>query len=65
MRLTVERIANVQIKKLSEGLHLATSGEIPGLFAQGSTITETLEIARDVAKNLMGARAERYLKSVR
>jgi predicted RNase H-like HicB family nuclease len=36
---------------LPEGLYLATSEEVRGLLAQGRTITETLEIARDVAKN--------------
>ena len=32
---------------------------MPGLIAQGRTIQETLEIARDVAKKLIEARAER------
>ena len=32
---------------------------IPGLVAQGRTVAETLEIARDVAKRLLEARAER------
>jgi predicted RNase H-like HicB family nuclease len=36
---------------LPEGLYLATSEEVQGLLAQGRTITETLETARDVAKN--------------
>ena len=30
------------------------------MVAQGRTITETLEIARDVAKKLMEAQAERH-----
>ena len=38
---------------------MATSEDIPGLVAQGRTITETLEIARDVAKKLLEAKAER------
>lgn len=49
----MERILNIHIEKLPEGLYLATSDEIQGLVAQGRTITETLEIARDVAKKLM------------
>jgi predicted RNase H-like HicB family nuclease len=49
----MERIINIHIEKLSEGLYLATSEEVQGLVAQGRTITETLEIARDVAKKLM------------
>ncbi len=46
----------LHIEKLSEGLYLATSDEVQGLVAQGATIQETIEIARDVAKKLMEAR---------
>jgi len=49
----------MHIKKLPEGVYLATSKEIPGLVAQGRTVTEALEIARDVARKLMEARSER------
>jgi len=55
----MEQIANLHIEKLPEGLYLATSDDIPGLIAQGRTITETVEIARDVAKKLLEAQAER------
>lgn len=56
----MEQIVNLHIEKLPEGVYLATSDEVPGLVAQGRTITETLEIARDVAKKLMEAQAERH-----
>ncbi|WP_341581235.1 DUF1902 domain-containing protein [Marinobacter metalliresistant] len=56
----MEQIANLHIEKLPEGVYLATSDDIPGLIAQGRTITETLEIARDVAKKLLEAQAERH-----
>lgn len=56
----MEQIANLHIEKLPEGVYLATSDEIPGLIAQGRTITETLEIARDVAKKLLAAQTERH-----
>jgi predicted RNase H-like HicB family nuclease len=59
----MERVANIHIEKLPEGVYLATSEEIPGLVAQGRTITETLEIARDVAKKLLQAREEREAKA--
>jgi len=59
----MEHIANLHIEKLPEGVYLATSDDIPGLVAQGRTITETLEIARDVAKKLLEAQAERHHKS--
>ncbi len=44
----MEKIVNIHIEKLSEGVYLATSEDIPGLVAQGRTVTETLEIARKV-----------------
>jgi predicted RNase H-like HicB family nuclease len=46
----MEQIINLHIEKLPEGVYLATSDDVPGLVAQGRTIQETLEIARDVAK---------------
>ncbi len=55
----MEQIAKLQIEKLPEGVYLATSNEIPGLVAQGRTVAETIEIARDVAKKLLEAQAER------
>jgi predicted RNase H-like HicB family nuclease len=55
----LEQIANLHIERLPEGVYLATSEDIPGLVAQGRTVTETLEIARDVARRLLEAQAER------
>ena len=49
----MERVVNLHIEKLPEGLYLATSDNIQGLIAQGRTIAETIEIARDVAKKLI------------
>ena len=51
----MERIVRLHIEKLPEGVYLATSDDIQGLVAQGRTITETLEIARDVARKLIEA----------
>ena len=59
MLLLMEQIIHLHIEKLPEGVYLATSNEVAGLVAQGRTITETLEIARDVAKKLLEAQAER------
>jgi predicted RNase H-like HicB family nuclease len=56
----MEQIAKLHIEKLPEGFYLATSEDIPGLIAQGRTVAETLEIARDVAKKLLEAQAERH-----
>ncbi|MCX6149001.1 MAG: hypothetical protein NTX22_00590 [Ignavibacteriales bacterium] len=54
----MEKIINVHIEKLPEGYYLATSEDIQGLVAQGRTISETLEIARDVAKKIMEAQKD-------
>lgn len=55
----MERVLKVHIEKLPEGVYLATSEEVPGLVAQGRTVLETLEIARDVARKLLEAQRER------
>jgi predicted RNase H-like HicB family nuclease len=51
----MEGIINIHIEKLPEGYYLAASDDIQGLVAQGRTITETIEIARDIAKKLIEA----------
>jgi len=55
----MELVLGIQIEELPEGLFLATSHELPGLVAQGRTVAETLEIARDVARKLIDASRER------
>nr|VFJ43584.1 MAG: hypothetical protein BECKFM1743A_GA0114220_1001014 [Candidatus Kentron sp. FM]VFJ44387.1 MAG: hypothetical protein BECKFM1743C_GA0114222_1001013 [Candidatus Kentron sp. FM]VFK06264.1 MAG: hypothetical protein BECKFM1743B_GA0114221_1001314 [Candidatus Kentron sp. FM] len=55
----MERVLNIHIEKLPEGVYLATSDSIQGLVAQGRTVSETLEIARDVARKLIEAREEK------
>lgn len=55
----MERLINVHIEKLPEGYYLATSDALPGLIAQATTLSETLDIARDVAKQILAAMAER------
>ena len=51
----MERIVNIHIEKLPEGFYLATSDTIQGLVAQGRTISETIEIAKDIVKKLIEA----------
>ncbi len=58
----MEQLINLHIEKLPEGVFLATSDDIQGLVAQGRTLAETLEIARDVARKLIEARTERENK---
>lgn len=55
----MEQLINLHIEKLPEGVYLATSSDMPGLVAQGRTINETVEIARDVAKKLLESQFER------
>ena len=55
----MERIISVHIEKLPEGAYLATSDDIQGLIAQGRTVSEAMEIARDVARRLLEAQEER------
>lgn len=49
---------DLNIEKLPEGFYLATSEQIQGLVAQGRTINETIEIAKDVARKILEARKE-------
>ena len=53
----MERIIKVHIERLPEGLYLATSDDVQGLVAQGRTVTETLEIARDVCRKLLDSQS--------
>ncbi len=55
----MELAIQIQIEALSEGVYLATSDEMAGLVAQGRTVAEALDIARDVARKLIEARRER------
>lgn len=51
----MEHMVQLHIEHLPEGVYLATSDDVQGLVAQGRTIAETIEIARDVAKKLLEA----------
>lgn len=51
----MEHLIQLHIEKLPEGVYLATSDAVQGLIAQGRTLQETIEIARDVAKKLIEA----------
>jgi predicted RNase H-like HicB family nuclease len=51
--ILMEKIIKIHLEKLPEGPYLATSDDIQGLVAQGRTASETIEIARDVARKLI------------
>ena len=55
----MEGILRIHVERLPEGVYLATSEDLQGLVAQGRTVTETMEIARDVARKLLEARSEK------
>jgi len=55
----MELAIRIHVEQLPEGLYLATSDDLAGLVAQGRTVAETLEIARDVARKLIEARRDR------
>ncbi len=60
-----ERIIHLHIEKLPEGVYLATSDDVQGLVAQGRTVAETVEIARDVARKLLEAQTNIKLPKVK
>ncbi len=55
----MELAIRIHVEQLPEGLFLATSDELSGLVAQGRTVAEALDIARDVARKSIEARRER------
>ncbi len=59
----MERVIRIHVEKLPEGVYLATSDDVQGLVAQGRTVSETLEIARDVARKLIEAQDELNLST--
>ncbi|HKQ84101.1 MAG TPA: type II toxin-antitoxin system HicB family antitoxin [Steroidobacteraceae bacterium] len=60
----MEHMIQLHIEKLPEGVYLATSDDVQGLIAQGRTIQETIEIARDVAKKLIESQSSTQLPTV-
>lgn len=45
-----ETTIRLHVEALDEGGFVATSPDVPGLVAEGRTVSETVEIARDVAR---------------
>jgi len=50
---TDEYLLDLDIERLDEGGFVATSRQVQGLVAQGRTIAETVEIARDVTRKII------------
>jgi len=53
-----EMFIKLHIEELEEGGYVATSPDLPGLVAQGRTISETVDIAHDVARKLIESHEE-------
>ncbi len=47
-----EGIIHLRIEPLDEGGYVATSPDVPGLVAEGRSITETVEIAQGLARKI-------------
>jgi antitoxin HicB len=47
-----EATIRLQIEPLTEGGYLATSRDLPGLVAEGRTVTEAVEIAQGLARKI-------------
>jgi predicted RNase H-like HicB family nuclease len=47
-----EATIRLHVEPLAEGGYVATSPDVPGLVAEGRSITEVTEIARDVARKI-------------
>jgi predicted RNase H-like HicB family nuclease len=60
----MEKTIKIHIERLPEGVYLATSKDVQGLVAQGRTVAETIEIARDVARKLTESQSGLVLPEV-
>jgi predicted RNase H-like HicB family nuclease len=48
-----EATIRLHIEPLAEGGYVATSRDVPGLVAEGRSITETVEIAQGLARKIV------------
>jgi predicted RNase H-like HicB family nuclease len=56
-----ELMLKLRIESLEEGGFVATSPDLPGLVAQGKTRAETVEIAQDVAREIIELHIEKNI----
>jgi len=47
-----EAAIRLHVEKLDEGGFVATSPDVPGLVAEGRTVSEAVDIARDIARKI-------------
>jgi predicted RNase H-like HicB family nuclease len=51
-------LITLDIKRLDEGPYLGTSPELPGLIVQGATPEEVVDLAPDIARDLIAVMIE-------
>ncbi len=50
----VDEVAiRVRVRRLKDGRYLGTSSDVPGLVAEGRSVSETLEIAQSLARKIV------------
>jgi antitoxin HicB len=54
-----EAIIRLELEPLEEGGFVATSPDVPGLVAQGSTIAETCQIAQELVPQIVAVYLEK------
>lgn len=54
----MERIINLQVERLPEGLWLATSEEVEGLTVQAENLSDLVAWSREIARDLLALKAE-------
>ena len=59
----VEKIITLSVRKLPEGCYLGSSDDVQGLVVQADTVTELVEIAKDVAEILVESQLARQQKT--
>lgn len=55
----------LDIEKLPEGCYLATSRDVQGLVVQAKTFEKTIEIAEDVARQILHAQKGKQVRQER
>jgi predicted RNase H-like HicB family nuclease len=55
----------LDIEKLPEGFYLATSRDVQGLVVQAKTFEKTIEVAEDVARQILHAQKGKQVRQER
>ena len=58
----VEKIITLSVRKLPEGCYLGSSDDVQGLVVQADTVTELVDIAKEMAEILVESQLARQQK---